>query len=393
MRILFHSSDPDGTAAYSNQTREIVRRLREAGHFIRIGTKHPGISWRALADGTEVFEATNTELINSMLERERFDYIFTFWDTWILRDKVKFPCEKWVQWVPVDTEWISESMSDVAKESGMVVAMSRHGERELRRIGLDPLYVPCAIDTAVFRPDPEGRKRFRDDMGLTDDHFLIGSVGLNYPDDRKGFIPLLRAFKVFHERHPEARLYLHTLANDKNHVADAINYLRIVYHLGLEKCVCWPDQPSYFLGRIDPPWLADCYNGMDVFCLPTRGEGFGIPIIEAQACGVPVIVSDTTTGPELAEVGWLIKTDKLDDARWLPTGCDRLECRPSAILRALEDAFGEWKAPAWEARKAAAESTARLYDWALVWPEYWGPLLRRMQARLIKPADIKEAKC
>jgi hypothetical protein len=38
---------------------------------------------------------------------------------------------------------------------------------------------------------------------------------LNYGDDRKGFIQLMKAFKSFHEDHPEARLYLHTLANHR----------------------------------------------------------------------------------------------------------------------------------------------------------------------------------
>jgi glycosyltransferase involved in cell wall biosynthesis len=390
MRILLHSSDPDGTAAYSNQIRVIAKRLQEAGHTVRIGTKHPGIAWRTTRDGLEVFEATNTELINEMLEEENFDYIFTFWDTWILHDKVKFPCEKWVQWVPVDTEWISRSMADVAKESALVVAMSKHGERELKRIGLDPLYVPCAIDTETFKPNPDGRKRFRDDMGLTDENFVIGSVGLNYPDDRKGFIPLMRAFKVFHERHPEARLYLHTLANAKNHVADAINYLEIAKHIGIDHVTCWPHQPSYFMGRIDSAWLADCYNGMDLFCLPTRGEGFGVPIVEAQACGVPVVTTDTTTGPELVGPGWLIETDKLDDARWLPTGTDRLECRPSKILEVLEMLYINQDRDKDRERRTASIKNAAQYDWSRVWPEYWEPLLKTMAERLNNP---KEEKC
>lgn len=392
MRLLWHSSDPDGTAAYSNQTREIVKRLQAAGHFVRIGTKHPCISWRTLADGTEVFEGTNIEVVNEMLRDEHFDYIITAWDTWALHDKrMMFTREKWVQWLPVDTEFASECIAKVASESAILVAMSRHGERELTRLGHKPFYVPCGIDTETFKPKPEARKAFRGEFGLTDDHFLVGSVGLNYEDDRKGFIPLMRAFKVFHERHPEVRLYLHTLANERNHVGNAINLLNVAKGIGVAEWIIWPHQPSYFLGRITPEWLADCYNGMDVFCLATKGEGFGIPAVEAQACGVPAILSDTTTGKELVGPGWLIKCDPLDDATWLPTGCDRWDCRPSEILEAME------KAHAW--RTEYPEGMARMrrlccehasaYDWSRVWPEYWEPLLRAMEARLVKPADSK----
>jgi glycosyltransferase involved in cell wall biosynthesis len=385
MRILFHTSDPDGTAAYSNQAREITRRLQAAGAFVRLGTKHPCISWRTLGDGTEVFEATNIEIVNEMLEAENFDYILTAWDTWVLHDKrVMFPKDKWVQWLPVDTEFASECIGKVAGMSSILVAMSKHGMRELRRFGHEPFYVPCGIDCQTMRPRPEARESFRSEFGLTDENLLIGSVGLNYDDDRKGFITLMRAFKVFHERHPESRLYLHTLDNGRGHVANAINLLKVANDIGVAQWIIWPHQTSYFLGRIGPDWLADCYSGMDVFCLPTKGEGFGIPIVEAQACGVPVIVSATTTGPELVGPGWLIECDPLDDARWLPTGCDRWECKPSAVLAALEKAHTAWRAggPAWNKRKVKSREFAAAYDWEQVWAENWTPLLAEMDRRL-----------
>ncbi len=399
MRILFHTSDPDGTAAYSNQAREIIKRLKADGHFVRVGTKHPCISWRTLADGTEVFEGTNIEVVNEMIRDEHFDYIFTAWDTWALHDKrMMFPRDKWVQWLPVDTETASECIAKVAGASGILAAMSRHGERELWRLGHEPYYLPCGIDTKVFRPNPYTRLEFREEFHLTDDNFLVGSVGLNYEDDRKGFIPLMRAFKVFHERHPESRLYLHTLANERNHVASAINLLKVARDIGVADSIIWPHQPSYFLGRITPEWLSDCYNGMDVFCLATKGEGFGIPIVEAQACGVPAIVSNTTTGRELT-LGpqFLIETDPLDDARWLVTGCDRLECRPSNILAAMEDAYVAWRNrckgyDSWNRYKAAAIALAAQYDWGEVWPTYFRPILAEMEKRLKQAKEAEGEK-
>jgi glycosyltransferase involved in cell wall biosynthesis len=386
MRILFHTSDPDGTAAYSNQAREIIKRLKADGHSIRLGTKHPDVMWRTLADGTEVFEGTNIEVVNEMLRDEHFDYILTAWDTWALHDKrMMFTSEKWVQWLPVDTEFASQCIATVAKESALLVAMSRHGERELRRLGNEPWYVPCGIDTETFRPKPEGRAAFRAEFGLTDEDFVIGSVGLNYEDDRKGFVPLMRAFKVFHERHPKSRLYLHTLANERNHVSNAINLFKVSRDIGMkEGSIIWANQPAYFMNRITPEWLADCYNGMDVFALATKGEGFGIPAVEAQACGVPAILSDTTTGPELVGPGWLIPIDPLDDARWLATGCERWECRPSNILATLEAAYAEWTGNRvrWNKRKVKSRENALAYDWETVWKKHFRPLLAEMDRRL-----------
>jgi glycosyltransferase involved in cell wall biosynthesis len=58
---------------------------------------------------------------------------------------------------------------------------------------------------------------------------------------------------------------------------------------------------------IPPETMAKMYNGLDVFINLARGEGFGIPIIEAQSCGVPVIATDYTAMTELVKGhGWLI---------------------------------------------------------------------------------------
>jgi len=45
--------------------------------------------------------------------------------------------------------------------------------------------------------------------------------------------------------------------------------------------------------------LATVYNAFDVFALPTMGEGFGLPILESQACGVPAVVTDCSACTEL----------------------------------------------------------------------------------------------
>lgn len=382
MRLLWHSTSPICNTGYGNVTRQVVTRLRDAGHFVRIGTKHAEKNWHEW-NGFEIFEGIDTLYVNQMLEDEAFDYIVTGWDIWQLKGKRPYPTEKWVAHVPVDTEQISADLAEVVKQAGTVAAMSRHGERELRAAGFDPLYMPLGIDTKRFRPKPAGRKAFRDGFGWDDDIFLIGSVGLNYRDDRKGFITLMKAFKEFHESHDEARLYLHTLADERGNMADCINYQEIAVSLGIDKWLTWPNQPDYALGRIDEEQLCDIYNAFDVFCLPTKGEGFGIPIVEAQACGVPVIVTDSTTGPELCKTGWLIDVDRLDDSEYMLIKTWRIEPRPSKVLGKLDRAYREWTDKEYYGR--LREKTAlrvREYDWENIWRQYWAPVFKTLEERL-----------
>jgi len=53
------------------------------------------------------------------------------------------------------------------------------------------------------------------------------------------------------------------------------------------------------LRGVDDATLATIYNSFDVFALPTMGEGFGLPILESQACGVPALATDCSACSEL----------------------------------------------------------------------------------------------
>src|SRR5262249_35570767 len=66
-----------------------------------------------------------------------------------------------------------------------------------------------------------------------------------------------------------------------------------VKHLGLEQAVCFP-------GFIDDEDLPALYSGARLFVFPSLYEGFGLPVLEAMGCGVPVITSNTSALPEVA---------------------------------------------------------------------------------------------
>jgi len=116
-------------------------------------------------------------------------------------------------------------------------------------------------------------------------------------------------------------------------------------------------------------------------CLATKGEGFGLPLIEAQACGIPVVTTATTSGPELCKTGWLIDVDA-DDRFWIGTETWRLEPRPSSILAALEKAHMAWRSNLWPEEKANAQAKVAEYSWDAVWEKYWLPVLKEMEKRL-----------
>ncbi|MBI3941604.1 MAG: glycosyltransferase family 4 protein [Chloroflexi bacterium] len=70
----------------------------------------------------------------------------------------------------------------------------------------------------------------------------------------------------------------------------------------------------YFTGSIAEPDLPGLYAGADLFILPSLYEGFGLPVLEAMACGVPVICANTSSLPEIAGDAAML-VDPLDPAQ------------------------------------------------------------------------------
>jgi len=380
MRILWYSATPECDSGYGNATRNMVRWLRRQGHFVAVATKHAmTIPYRKWEDDIIVLDGTNLDVLNSgVIAAWDIDACITFFDIWIWA-KQKTQLDRHIaSWIPVDTENINERIVKVVKDVPVKIAMSKHGERELRNAGFEPMYAPIGFDPEVFYPKPDAGRAFRESLVFqdpidADDMFLIGSVGINYQGDRKGFIVLMQAFKKFHEQHDNARLFLHTTANKQR---DGINYAALAMDLGIGEWVAWPHQERLWYGLYSEEILSEIYSGFDVFCLPTRGEGFGMPVIEAQACGVPVIVTNNTSGSQLCKTGWLVDTG-WDDLEYLGSNVWRKSPRPGKVLECLEKAY-EAIPDGDHFRVPISEQVAE-YRWENVWANYWQPIIDKIE--------------
>lgn len=378
MNILWYSSTPQCSAAYGNVTRYMIRWLREQGHTILVATKHARAEMTSFWDGFEIIEGTALRAINKEIKRREIDYSIAFFDIWTLK---KPYLDNMVTWIPIDTQIVSEEIIKVARQAKFNIAMTQHGLNELGRWKLDPepLYAPLGVNMDIFKPDPEGGRKFRESFGWTEKNFVIGSVGANYGDDRKGYIILLKAFREFINKHPEARLYLHTQAFGD----DCCPYSHVIDDLGLNRYVGFPDQQEYFFDRISEEALPSIYSGFDVFCLPTKGEGFGLPVIEAQACGVPVVVTDNTSGPELCKTGRLIDIDELDDSDWTIIKTWRVIPKASAVLKALEEFYRTPIGYATDTLEEMIRYRVMEYNWSNVWKMYWQPILDMFERSMV----------
>ncbi len=117
-------------------------------------------------------------------------------------------------------------------------------------------------------------------------HPLVLGVGTLEP--RKNHLNLIKAFaKATHKRNGPAML---AIAGGKGWLYEETQ--RVVADLKLENKV-------RFLGRVSDLELLTLYSMADIFAFPSFFEGFGIPPLEAMACGAPIITSDTSSLPEV----------------------------------------------------------------------------------------------
>ena len=141
------------------------------------------------------------------------------------------------------------------------------------------------------------------------------------------------------------------LAGAKGWLADEV--YQLPKKLGVEKQI-------KFLGYVDEGDLPLLYNGALVFVLPSLVEGFGLPPLEAMACGCPTIVSQVSSLPEVAgEAGILIDPESVDSiAQGIKTVLDYYTSKPDQYQKLRQKGLAQAKKFSWE--KCARETLAVL---------------------------------
>lgn len=387
MKILWHSNAPWVSTGYGNQTAQVTRRLRDAGHDVAISAFYGLQGSAEVWDGMVVYPQGMHPYGNDVLlahaeqhfGRTDGGLIITLVDAWVLPTQMLREAHV-ACWAPVDHEPAPARVIGALRDSGAFpVAMSEHGQAEMNRNGLDAFYAPHGIDTSVLKPMDKQVSRQR--VGLPDDKFVVGMVAANKgTPSRKGFGEAFQAFAAFHRKHPDTVLYLHTEAMG---VVEGVNLIRLAAACGIPESAIVPmHQYHGFILGMPAEHMPYVYSAIDVLLNPSNGEGFGIPIIEAQACGTPVIVTDWTAMRELAGPGW-----KVDGQKWWTSQeswgkVASVEKLTAALTSAHKKAAG--------LRDECVAFAAR-YDADRVFAEHWRPIIRELEDRVHGPGPVAPA--
>jgi glycosyltransferase involved in cell wall biosynthesis len=376
MRVFWISNAPFTKTGYGVQSNIFLPILQEMGHEVAClsyyGLEGAVINMNGVTLYPKGHHPYGMDVLPVYAKNFNSDLIISLMDAWVFQPSQTGGIP-WIPYYPVDHEPIPEKVRTAIMQGLGRIAMSKFGVRQTNLAGLDCLYVPHAVNTALYKPIDKYEARER--LKLPKDAFIVGTVAMNKGiPSRKNFQQLLEAFANFKKKHKDAFYYLHTeqlgIDNQSFNIPEYCNML------GLEngKDYLLPDPTQKTLG-FPENWMANMYSALDVHMLVSTGEGFGIPIIEAQACGCPVIVGGWTAMEELCFSGHVV--DKKDAMRFL-TGIASYQWipQPRAIERKLHL---EYNKPS--SRELAVEK-AQEYSIENVSEKYFKPAMHAIEEEI-----------
>ena len=382
--VSFVSNSPGSPTGYGQQAEQLVDRMTRDGLTVGIMSNYGqegGIGTykarnKKLPHYPRSFSGYSDDVLPIHHDHFRANYpdlahsVFILYDSWVYQNPRlnDYPI---ISYAPLDHITMPPRVANfLLKDNVTPIAMSPHGQRQMAEAGIEANYIPHTIETKVYKPTSEikgvAARKF---LGIDKDDFLVGMVAANKSNGsihRKAFAENLLAFAMFQKQNPDAKLYIHS---EPSKAMGGFDLTILLKACGVDPAsVIFPDQLDYRYG-FDHKIMAGLYSTMDVLLSPSYGEGFGVPVIEAQACGTKVIGSNWAATPDLvSESGYLVDGIPFWDeaqASWFKIPS------PESIAKALQLAY--------ESERGVDQTSidfAQQFELETVWQEKWLPFFK-----------------
>jgi len=249
----------------------------------------------------------------------------------------------------VELPFISRAMwlyaiKGMRKADSIVAVSSMTAKDTTKILNIQSEYIsviPNAVDK-IFQVLPkEQAKSFRQQQGITSKTLCLLNVGSNHP--RKNITNILKAINILKEN----KLSFHFWKVGTDFTEEQKVYIQAQ---GLESYIS-------YLGKPDKEGLREIYNAADILVAPSLHEGFGITLLEAMACGIPVITSNVSAMPEVVgDAGILIEPT---DTQAIADAVFHLHDNPEYYQELVKKGQTRAKLFTWE---KTAEQIAQIYE-------------------------------
>lgn len=196
-----------------------------------------------------------------------------------LFERAAYPMSRWLLQQRIKWQLMFRKLGDTAH---MIQTISQFSAERIAhffpRLRDRIQVIHNAVSPEFFRPVPEGGKEVLRSLGLADEPYLLLPGGLHF---RKNAELVLTAWPQIQQQRPDLKLVI-TSHNTPSYAERAKQLPSVV-----------------FSGFQTEEGLVALYHRAELVWFPSKYEGFGMPVLEAMACGAPVIASTSSALPEI----------------------------------------------------------------------------------------------
>jgi len=327
MKILMSSDGPIDhvKTGFARVMHKVARQLAVSGHQVDLichnydgppVLNYQNYGYNVHRGSNDDFSAKEVAKFLSSRLIDKYDFFINVGDIWrisynsLFRNgfdflSLDFETTLWFFYAEIDGEGIHQfklgkGYFETLTTPDTVVVPTKFASEFLEEAGIEHEVIPHTVDLKKFHPESKKIKQFqRQKMGFDEDDFIVGAVGV--PARRKGWNEMLFAFRIFLDSLPkrereQVKLYAHTDVTCK---IDQLDLPAWITMLDLNRNIVAPDLK---LGQYVPDEeMRRIYSTFDCFLSCSKIEGFNIPLIEAEACGIPIIATNYASHPEIIE--------------------------------------------------------------------------------------------
>lgn len=284
---------------------------------------------------------------------------------------------KYIPYMPIDSEPPSPGALRNLPLADKIITFSKFGQNQLKKHGYVADMIYEGVDIKLLQPQDklEAKKK----AGFPPDVFMWGMIAANKENPpRKAFQEALEAFKMFSDVHSEARLFIGTQQISPG----SFPIREYAQHLGILDKLFFADQlfMSVLATRED---IEIWHNAFDALLHPSATEGFGLTIIEAQAVGVPVVVNNAHSMPELIIEGKTGEIAQVANRKWTNSLSFWEPPEPKSIWWAMEKIFRKVKEKPEQVLMDCRNNVVENFNIDTIFRERWLPLMEQLQEEIL----------
>ena len=297
MRVLGISDAVDLPTGFGTQSLLVLEgflkkgvEVEQLGWFKNESVVHHGIKIHPMG------EYGDLDKVLYHCNRFKPDIIWSLGDLHMIAYMLQAPEElrkRWMHWLPIDAEPYPYMMHESMEAVPNLVLMAEFAANMCKKHLPNAIMIPHGLDPSIFKP-LQNRHQMRVKNQVSD-KFVVLTVARN--QWRKNLDLSVEAFARFSKNKSDVMFVMHTQLAAPPKLRGW--YLHNLVQINKDD---WdselPNKIKLSVKTYHETQMNAQYNIADAFLLTSSGEGFGVPTIEAQMAGIPVIVPNNTTGPE-----------------------------------------------------------------------------------------------